>query len=155
MVSGIYVPLSIIALTIIVLSSLTSVENSFFKTALAHSITIPVRGAFPWGIAYNAANNNMYVANVESSTISVISGSTDSVIANILVGRMPIAIAYAPPNNKLYVTNLDSNDVYVINGATNKVIKNIPVGNSPAGIAYNPSNNDAYVVTLGMTPSQL
>ena len=103
----------------------------FFKAAQAHSVTIPVRGTFPYGIAYNSANNNMYVANADSSTVSVISGSTDSVIATILVGRVPVGIAYAPPNNKLYVTNIDSNDVYVINGATNKVIKNIPVGNLP------------------------
>jgi YVTN family beta-propeller protein len=75
----------------------------------------------------------MYVTNVLSSTVSFISGSTDSVIASILVGNTPAVIAYAPPNNKLYVSNAGSDDVYVINGATNKVTKNIPVGNFPIG----------------------
>ena len=90
----------------------------------------------------------MYVANSDSNTVSVISGSTNSVISSILVGRDPISIAYVPPSNKLYVTNAGSNDVYVINGATNKVIKNIPVGSVPIGITYNPSNNDAYVANI-------
>ena len=82
-------------------------------------------------------------------TVSVVSGSTDSVITTILVGELPYSIAHASPNNKIYVTNAGSNDVYVINGATNKVIKNIPVGNAPAGIAFNPSNNNVYVVNSG------
>ncbi len=144
--SRIHLPLSTTVLVIIILSFLATVEDGFFKVALAHSITLPVRGTQPYGIAYNAANNNMYIANVGSSTVSVISGSTDSVIASILIGKIPAFIAYAPPNNKLYVSNAGSNDVYMINGATNKVIKDIPVGNFPIGIAYNPSNNDAYMV---------
>jgi YVTN family beta-propeller protein len=151
MVSVFYISVSITSILLIILSSSlsSSFDYGFFKAAQAHSVTIPVRGTIPYGIAYNSANNNMYVANFGSSTVSVISGSTDSVIATILVGRFPIWIAYAPPNNKLYVTNLGSNDVYVINGATNKVIKNIPVGNGPFGIAYNPSNNNVYVANSG------
>jgi YVTN family beta-propeller protein len=134
---------------IIILSSLFSSDYGFFKAAQAHSVTIPIRGHLPFGIAYNSANNNMYVANFGSSTVSVISGSTDSVIASILVGRLPHSIAYVPPHsNKLYVTNEGSDDVYVINGATNRVIKNIPVGDRPWGIAYNPSTNNVYVANF-------
>jgi len=141
MVSVFYISVSLTAILLIILSSSSlssSFNYGFFKAAQAHSVTIPIHGSSPFGIAYNSANNNTYVANIGSSTVSVISGSTDSVIANILVGRQPVWIAYAPPNNKLYVTNFGSNDVYVINGATNKVIKNIPVGNGPYGIAYSP-----------------
>ena len=135
-------------LVFIVLSSFIQIEDGFLKTARAHSITVPVHGTSPVGISYNSANNNMYVANLGSSTVSVISGSTDSVIASILVGNTPAFIAHAPPNNKLYVSNAGSNDVYVINGATNKVVKDIPVDQRPIGIAYNPANNDVYVVNF-------
>ena len=148
-VSGIYFYLLITTIVIIVLSSFIQFEDGFIKSAQAHSVTIPVHGIGPWGIAYNPVNNNLYVANSESSTVSVISGSSNSVVSSILVGRHPISIAYIPPSNKLYVTNALSNDVTVINGATNKVIKNIPVGGIPIGIAYNPSNNDAYVANGG------
>jgi YVTN family beta-propeller protein len=145
MVSLFHMLLSIASL-ILILSSLFSYNYGFFKAAQAHTVTIPIRGINPFGIIYNSANNNMYVANYGSSTVSVISGSTDSVISSILVGRQPIWIAYAPPpSNKLYVTNEGSDDVYVINGTTNRVIKNIPVGNSPWGIVYSPSNNNVYV----------
>src|SRR5918992_2882943 len=148
MVSVFYISVSLTTILLIILSSSSlssSFDYGFFNAAQAHNVTIPIRSSSPSGIAYNSANNNTYVANRDSSTVSVISGSTDSVIATILVGRQPVWIAYAPPNNKLYVTNFGSDDVYVINGATNKVIKNIPVGNEPFGIAYSPSNNNVYV----------
>ncbi len=152
MVSVFYITVSLTTILFIILlsSSLSSsFDYGFFNAAQAHSVTIPLPGISSFGIAYNSANNNTYVANIGSSTVSVISGSTDSVIATILVGRQPIWIAYDPPNNKLYVTNFGSDDVYVINGATNKVIKNIPVGNGPYGIAYSPSNNNVYVANSG------
>jgi YVTN family beta-propeller protein len=152
MVSVFYISVSLTTILLIILSSSSlssSFNYGFLNAAQAHSVTIPIRGTLPFGIAYNPANNNTYVANFGSSTVSVISSSTDSVIATILVGREPIWIAYAPPNNKLYVTNFGSNDVYVINGATNKVIKNIPVGNGPFAIAYSPSNNNVYVTNSG------
>lgn len=145
MLSGNYFHLSITAIVISVLLSCVQFDGSIIKPAQAHSITVPVRGILPIGIAYNPVNNNMYVANAASATVSVISGSTDSIIGSILVGNLPISIAYAPPN-KLYVTNAGSDDVYVINGATNRVIRDIPVGEYPWGITYNPANADVYVV---------
>jgi YVTN family beta-propeller protein len=129
---------------IIILLSLLSYNYGLFKAAQAYTVTIPVRGDRPHGIAYNPANNNMYVANLGSSTVSVIDSSMDSVTSSILVGRGPQGIAYVS-SNKLYVTNAGSGDVYVINGTINKVIKKIPVGNNPIGIAYNPSNNNIYI----------
>jgi YVTN family beta-propeller protein len=148
MVSLFYISVSITGIIIILLSLISS-NYPFFEAAQAHSVTIRALGNFPIGIAHNTANNNIYVANYDSNTVSVISGSTDSVIGSILVGRNPVWIAYAPPpSNKLYVTNEGSQDVYVINGATNKVIKNIPVGDQfgrPWGIAYDSSSNNTYV----------
>src|SRR4030095_15449240 len=105
-VSGIYFYLLITTIVIVVLSSsFIQFEAGFVNPAQDHSVTIPVHGRGPWGIAYNPVNNNMYVANSESSTVSVISGSSNSVVSSILVGRHPISIAYIPPSNKLYVTN--------------------------------------------------
>jgi len=140
-------PLLLVTGTIIIIIVLSSSLNyGFFEAVQAHNFTIPVRGTSPYGITYNPVNNNMYVANQGSSTVSVISGSNDSVIlSGILVGKEPSWVVHTPLGNKLYVTNQGSSDVYVIDGATNKVIKNIPVGNEPLGIVYNPFNNNVYV----------
>jgi YVTN family beta-propeller protein len=135
----------LISLTAVIIPSL--LDNTFFNTAQAHSATIPV-GIRPGGITYDPSNDRIYVANIWSSTVSVISGSTNSVISNILVGRYPLWPVYVPSNNQIYVTNAGSNDTYVINATTNRVVKSIAVGTEPFGIAYNPSNNTVYVTNL-------
>jgi YVTN family beta-propeller protein len=140
----------VISLTAAIIPSLS--DNTFFNIAQAHSAKIPV-GIRPGGIIYDPSNDRIYVANIWSSTVSVISGSTNSVIDNILVGRYPLWPVYVPSNNQIYVTNAGSNDTYVINAATNRVVKSIAVGTEPFGIAYNPSNNTVYVTNLANTVS--
>jgi YVTN family beta-propeller protein len=122
-------------------------DNAFFNIAQAHSATVPV-GIRPGGITYDPSNDRVYAANIWSSTVSVINGSTNSVIDNILVGRYPLWPVYVPSNNQIYVTNAGSNDTYVINAATNRVVKSIAVGTEPFGIAYNPTNNTVYVTNV-------
>jgi YVTN family beta-propeller protein len=70
----------LIPMMITVSSFLFLGNNILLYTAQAHTATIPV-GTFPFGIAYDPSNDNIYVANPLSSTVSVISGSTNSVIA--------------------------------------------------------------------------
>jgi YVTN family beta-propeller protein len=115
----------LISLTAAIIPSL--LDNTFFNTAQAHSATIPV-GIRPGGITYDPSNDRIYVANIWSSTVSVINGSTNSVSGNIWVGRYPLWPVYVPSNNQIYVTNASSNDTYVINAATNRVVKSIAVG---------------------------
>jgi YVTN family beta-propeller protein len=100
----------------------------------------------PAGIAYNSDNGNLYVANRGSDTISVINGSTNSIIDEISMDTVaPSGIIYNAVNNYIYVTSAGSNTVSVINGTTNAVVENIPVGMVPNGIAYDQSNGNVYV----------
>jgi YVTN family beta-propeller protein len=100
----------------------------------------------PTGIAYNSDNGNIYVTNRGSDTISVINGSTNSLIDEISLDAVaPSGIIYNAANNYIYVTNTGSNSVSVINGTTNAVVENIPVGLGPNGIAYDQSNGNVYV----------
>ena len=54
--------------------------------------TIPV-GSYPLGVAANPHTGTVYVANVGSDTVSVISGPTDTVTATIPVGGGPRGVA--------------------------------------------------------------
>ena len=87
----------------------------------------------------------MYVANSGSSTVSVIDGTTNTVVATIPVGSAPQGIAFNPDNGFLYVANQGSNTVSVIDGTTNTVTATIPVGSLPQSIAFNPDNGFMYV----------
>ena len=100
-------------------------------------------GDNPWIMAYNSANNNMYVTNFGSNIISVIN-SNNEVITTINVGFSPQAIAYNSANNDMYFANYRSNTVSVIN-SNNQLVATIDVGSGPKGIAYNSANNNMYV----------
>jgi YVTN family beta-propeller protein len=100
----------------------------------------------PAGIAYNSDNGHLYVTNRGSDSISVINGTTNTLVDEISVNSIaPSGITYNAANNYIYVTNMGSNTVSVINGTTNTIVANIPVGLGPNGIAYNQNNGDVYV----------
>jgi YVTN family beta-propeller protein len=100
----------------------------------------------PAGVAYNSDNNNLYVTNRGSDTLSVINGTTNELVDEVSLDTIaPSSIIYNAANNYIYVTNMGSNTVSVINGTTNSIVANIPVGLGPNGIAYNQNNGDVYV----------
>jgi YVTN family beta-propeller protein len=108
-------------------------------------------GNAPHGIAVDYSTNLIYVTNQESDSISVIDGTTRSLVnRNIPVGTFPHVVAVNPITNKIYVTNwgtidINSSTVSVIDGRTNRVIAQVPTGNSPHSVVINPKTNLAYV----------
>src|SRR5439155_1162956 len=98
-------------------------------------------GMYPYGVAYG--NGNVYVTNYGDNTVSVISSSTNSVLATVPVGMGPMGIAYG--NGIVYVANYDNGSVSVISSATNSVIATVPVGTNPAWDAFDPNNGYIYV----------
>ncbi|WP_369413409.1 YncE family protein, partial [Bacillus cereus group sp. N6] len=69
------------------------------------------------------------------TTVSVIDGSNNGVIATITVGTGPYEITTNEITNRIYVTNYLSNTVSVIDGSNNGVIATITVGTGPDDIA--------------------
>ena len=66
--------------------------------------TIPISSNFPQGIAFDAANGNLYVTT--DFSVSVISGQTNIVMGPpILTGSGPDGIAFNFLNGGLYVVN--------------------------------------------------
>ncbi|PWU81326.1 MAG: hypothetical protein DLM72_07590 [Candidatus Nitrosopolaris wilkensis] len=109
-------------------------------------------GTGPYGDLYDPANGNVYVANIFSDSVSVISGSTNSVIATISLpaGDTPRELAYDSANGDIYTANVYSNSISVIDGRTNTLLTTIPSSGSIVdGIAYDAANNDIYAVNAG------
>jgi YVTN family beta-propeller protein len=77
----------------------------------------------PGAIAYDSANERMYVGSLSgtfptnpfNSTVSVIDTNTNTVIDTIPVGEGASDIAYDPVNHRMYVVNAADNTVSVIN----------------------------------------
>ena len=109
------------------------------------AIAIPGSSS-PALIAYNPSNGYMYMVDLSSRMINVISGTT--IITTISGFTIPYGIAYNPTNGDMYVVDAGDGTVSVISG-TSIIGSPISVGTYPQDIAYNPSNGDMYVTNFG------
>src|SRR5467141_4059565 len=75
----------------------------------------------PFGIAFDPANNNVYVANYETNTVSGIDSKSNRITHAIPVGTNPNQVAYDPANQEIYVSNSGSTTVSAISSTDNKV----------------------------------
>ena len=122
----------------------TATQPASAQTVVA---TVPV-GLAPYGVAVNPTTSRIYVANNGNSTVSVIDGATNTVMATVAGVPSP-SVAVNPATNRIYVINLLGPNVQVIDGATNTVVATAPVGINPYGIAVNPTTNRIYVANRG------
>jgi YVTN family beta-propeller protein len=101
-------------------------------------------GDRPVGAAVNPATNRIYTANQDSNSVSVIDGSTNTVVTTIPVGSHPHGVAVNPSTNRVYVANYDSGNVSVIDGSSDGVLTAIPVGLHPYAVTVDPATNRIY-----------
>ena len=106
-----------ISLSTLAISGVPLLANSpaFAQAPSTNTVTatVPV-GYYPAAVAYDLANNDIYVANFSSGNVSVISGSTNTVTATVFVGSGPDGVANDSANNDIYVANAQSGTVSVI-----------------------------------------
>jgi YVTN family beta-propeller protein len=93
--------------------------------------------------AFDPANGDIYVSNNGGNTTSVISGVTNSLIANVVVGDNPGTPVVDSANGDVYVPT--AGGVSVISGTTNALITTIKV--SAVQATFNPRNGDIYVTS--------
>lgn len=116
-------------------------------------------GGNPFGIAYDPSNGYLYALNYgslqcayrgnECGYVSVIDGSTNSIVANISSGFFsPQGIAYDSSNGLIYVANSYSNNLSIINPSTNRVTGYVQVGCSSFSVYFEPNNGYLYVPIL-------
>ena len=113
------------------------------------AIRIGWGGYDPVAVAVNSTTNLIYTANRDNSTVSVIDGGTDTVVAMATVGSNPEGVVVNSATNRIYTTNHGNNSVSVIDGGTNTVVGTIPVGFRPQGVAVNPVTNHIYTANEG------
>jgi YVTN family beta-propeller protein len=113
--------------------------------AIVASVTV---GEGPSSIAANPTTNKLYVANLASSTVSVLDGSSSGIIATLPVGAQPSAVAVNPDTNKVYVTNSGGASVTVIDGSSDTVLTTVGLGVEPFDVAVNRVTNRVYVADV-------
>ena len=110
-------------------------------------------------LAYDSSMGEIFSTNgVAANTVSVISDSTNAVVANVTVGDDPLGIAYDAGKGEMFVVDHGAyadngnpaSTVSVISDSTNTVVASIPIGNNAqSGIAYDAGKGDVFVANLG------
>ena len=118
-------------------------------TRAATNITDPNASA-PRDVAINPVTNKIYVANSWSNNLTVIDGSTDTIVATVPAGAAPYAVAVNPSTNKIYVANKNSGTITVVDGSTDTVATGVSVSNGSVALAVDIATNKIYVVNNGI-----
>jgi YVTN family beta-propeller protein len=131
-------------------------------------------GGYPVELAYDSGKGEIFVVNQGASVIvgqydasagfvSVISDTTNSVVATIPLGDFPSSIAYDPAKGEIFVaedgaipsdanaSNTASGLISIISDSNNSVVATVPVGPFPDGIAYDPAKGEIFVANSGST----
>ncbi|MFZ1024528.1 MAG: YncE family protein [Thermoplasmata archaeon] len=128
-------------------SSVDIVPGNFTTDPVVAAV-IPV-GTDPFGVAYDNASGEVFVANSGSNNVSVLQGNLSAPIASIPVGMEPMGVTFDPVNGDIFVANNGSDDVSVISGSTLGLLTTVPVGSNPLGIAADPDTGKVFVANHG------
>jgi YVTN family beta-propeller protein len=107
--------------------------------------TIP-QPARPYLPEVSPDGNQLYVPDLDNSSISVINTATNTLAGQIPVAPNPHGTAFSADGELAFTANHEANLVSVIETRNLEVEKTIPVGNSPHSIAVNPHRPVAAVV---------
>ncbi len=151
------------------MNTLNMTKNCIFTSRLASLLAAVLVAA---GSAFAAADK-VYVADEESSTISVIDAASFKKIGDIPVGQGPHNVQVAPDGKLVWVTNngepgkpagktpgqgmpksehgamAGAGEVWALDTASDTVVAKVPVGMHPAHVVVAPDGRYAYVTNGG------
>jgi len=111
-----------------------------------HVRRVPV-GSEPVSIAVNTQTGRAYIANAGDGTVSVLDGTSDTVLATLPIGSHPYSIAADSATGKVFVTHTFGDQVSILDGATNTVT-DFKTGSADL-IAINSHTGTVYLLGYG------
>jgi YVTN family beta-propeller protein len=130
------------------------------STSSSHSVTGTGSMSTPTGLAYDARDGRILVANSNvyyeaSSNVTEISTTTGAVVGSTPIVRLPLGIAYAAPFNAIFVYDGQSGDLYKIDDASDAIeasafvgYTNFPEAEISGQVVYDPVNESLFVDTF-------
>ena len=99
-------------------------------------------GDCPTAFTYDPHNDHIFVDNSWSDNITVLNGTTNTIIKSIKVGTDPYSISYNPENRGVGFVNGTNCQYYLLN-SSNRAIRSGNMNNPYS--AYDPSNGYVYL----------
>lgn len=102
-------------------------------------------GSYPRALGYDSEKNEVFVANEYSDNVSVISDSSDKIVATVSVENSPVSAAYDSDKGEVFVADSGSSDVSVISDLDNTVVANVTVGDTPSDTVFDSGKGEVFV----------
>jgi YVTN family beta-propeller protein len=117
--------------------------NTVYASLGNAAITV---GPGPAGLDYDSGKNEVFVAcsSYAGNAVSVISDTTDKVVATIPVGASPRAVVYDSGVGELFVSNDGEKTVSVISDISDFVVATVLVQQNPFGMAYDAGKGEIF-----------
>ncbi len=135
--------MALLLLAALVLASIPLAPPARAQT-LVETIGMGLR-SWPFSVAYDSSKGEVFVADINNNTVSVISDVNNAVIATVSVGEAPDGVAYDSSKGEVFAANLYSNTVSVISDATDTVVANLSWGLQPTGVAYDSGKGEVFM----------
>jgi len=98
------------------------------------------------GFDISPDHKEVWVANAQDGTISVINLADKKVVATLDANvRGAYRLKFTPDGKHVLVSTLGGPDLVILDAATRKVTKRVPIGQGAAGILIQPDGSRAYV----------
>jgi YVTN family beta-propeller protein len=141
------VPITVFLVFVLALSAINyAYDMAVYGSQVITSIPISNGGI----LAYDSGKGEIFVANQGDNTVSVISDTTNRVIATISTGQTfgnkACALAYDSVKHEVFVAAYSTKTVCVISDDVNQVSANISVGSNPTRLAYNSGTGQVFVL---------
>jgi YVTN family beta-propeller protein len=107
-------------------------------------------GKGPEGMDLVDGGKEIWVANSQDGTISIVDPAEEKVTQTIVVGtKRSNRLKFTPDGKLAFVSDLSGTDLVVIDVAKREVTKRIPLGGGAAGLQMDPSGGRAFVALPG------
>ena len=108
--------------------------------------TTSTQASNPNGVAANSSTHQVFVANRDSSNLSIVNPASGAV-QKVGVGSLPWGVAVHNGINRAYVANFSNDSVSIIDGSTGAVIATPGSKPRPAFIAVDENLNYVYITS--------
>ena len=109
----------------------------------------PPQAGVAFGVAYDSGKGEIFVTHAGVNNVTVISDTTNAVVATVPVGNTPEDLAYDSRTGQIFVANTVDGTVSVISDSTNAVVSTVTVGGGAFGVAYDSGKGEIFVTNAG------
>jgi YVTN family beta-propeller protein len=102
-------------------------------------------GSDPEQFAISADGKQLFVANEDTGTASIVDLAGKQPIVKIAVGREPEGVVVSPNGRWVLITNESDNSVSIIDSKSRAVVRSVVVGKRPRDLAFTSDSRHAYV----------